>query len=61
MIKICENNSKSWLLCIPYIFLVQVGLLFINLFKGISSLIANISKKSFKEEELDDSNEVEDF
>ena len=42
-------------------FLVEVGLLFIIIFKGLSSLIVNINKKIFKEDDLDNSNVEEDF
>jgi hypothetical protein len=57
-IKITRN--PGFYVCLIY-FLVQVGLVFIIIYKGISSLIANINRKLFKEEDQDESNVEEDF
>ena len=57
-IKITRN--PGFYVCLIY-FLVQVGLVFIIIYKGISSLIANINRKLFKEVDQDESNVEEDF
>ena len=54
------KGNPGFYVCLIF-FLVQLGLLFIIIFKGLSSLIINIKKKLFKEEDLNDSNVEEDF
>jgi len=58
--KVKITGNPAFYICLLF-FIVQVGLLFIIIFKSLSSLIINIKKKLFKEEELNDSNVEEDF
>ena len=58
--KVKITGNPAFYVCLIF-FIVQVGLLFIIIFKSLSSLIINIKKKLFKEEELNDSNVEEDF
>ena len=57
-VKIKAN--PGFYVCLIF-FLIQLGLLFIIILKGLSSLITNINKKLFKEDDLNDSNVDEDF
>jgi hypothetical protein len=54
------SGNPAFFICLIF-FIVQLGLLFIIIFKGLSSLIANINKKLFKEQDLNESNVEEDF
>jgi hypothetical protein len=54
------SGNPAFIICLIF-FIVQLGFLFIIIFKGLSSLITNINKKLFKEEDLNESNVEEDF
>ena len=54
------SGNPAFYLCLIF-FLVELGLLFIIIFKGLSSLVANINKKLFKKQDLNESIVEEDF
>ena len=58
--KVKITGNPAFIICLIF-FIVQLGLLFIIIFKGLSSLITNINKKLYKEEDLNESNVDEDF
>ena len=58
--KVKITGNPGFYICLIF-FLVQLGLLFIIIFKGLSSLIVNINKKIIKEEEVNNSNVEEDY
>ena len=58
--KVKISGNPAFIICLIF-FIVQLGLLFIIIFKGLSSLITNINKKLYKEEDLNESNVDEDF
>jgi len=58
--RVKVSGNPAFIICLIF-FIVQLGLLFIIIFKGLSSLITNINKKLFKEEDLNESNVDEDF
>ena len=60
MPKLKIIGNPAFYVCLIF-FMVQLGLLFIIIFKGLSSLVVNIKKKLFKEEKLNDNSMEEDF